>query len=612
MTNADRFQVELGGLIELLSEHLYSGPGVFVRELLQNGIDAIAARQRTDPTLVGMMDFEVLESTPRDSDTKQITIVFRDNGIGLTLEEMHTFLATIGQSSKRAGNFAAPTDFLGKFGIGLLSCFLVSDEIVVVSKSAREATAAPVEWRGRSDGTYEVRLLRDTIAVGTTVYLRCRTDIDQELVSWRNVRNLAKHYGEYLDVAIEMLDGDERERLNETAPWTIGSVVEEERVQLIEHAKTRFERDFQDVIPLHFERAGISGHAFVLRHAVHSASGQPHLVYLRGMLLAEHVKLLLPEWAFFVQCIVNTTELRPTASREALYENDLLDDTREALGSALRGYLVELSQTDASRFRAFIETHHVAVKALALEDDDCLRIFADWLPFETSLGTMTLGEFRRENPAIRYVTTRDQFRQIAPIAASESISVVNAGYIYDVEILERLRVHDTELEIEPFDMRLLANRFESLSTDEERQLAGFIRLANDALDSFGCHVKLSRFSPVDLPAVFVTDTNENFVRSIEDSAESSDELWADVLGGLRESVDCETACLHLNVSNPVVQKVSTLDNQTGVCRCVELLYLHAILLGHFPLRAKEVTLMNTGLIGVIDWAISQRGADHER
>src|SRR5262245_15867914 len=92
-----KFQINLRGLIDLLSNHLYSGPEVFGRELLQNGIDAIRARQHLEPTFQGEVSVEVHHRSG-----KAPTLVFADNGIGLTEEEIHTFLATIGESSKRA------------------------------------------------------------------------------------------------------------------------------------------------------------------------------------------------------------------------------------------------------------------------------------------------------------------------------------------------------------------------------------------------------------------------------------------------------------------------------------------------------------------------------
>ena len=82
------------------------------------------------------------------------------------------------------------------------------------------------------------------------------------------------------------------------------------------------------------------------------ASRAGHRVYLKRMLLAESAEGLLPEWAFFARCVVDATELRPTASREALYEDGLLESVREALGDQLRGWLVRLSTTSRSGWRS--------------------------------------------------------------------------------------------------------------------------------------------------------------------------------------------------------------------------------------------------------------------
>src|SRR5262245_35171576 len=100
------FQVDLRGLIELLSGHLYSGPSVFVRELLQNGVDAIRARQRLAPAHAGAIKVELVRSSGRPA-----TLLFQDDGIGLTEKEIHQFLATIGQSSKRGDQVERPDDF---------------------------------------------------------------------------------------------------------------------------------------------------------------------------------------------------------------------------------------------------------------------------------------------------------------------------------------------------------------------------------------------------------------------------------------------------------------------------------------------------------------------
>ncbi|RSN08879.1 HSP90 family protein, partial [Streptomyces sp. WAC 01325] len=142
------FQVDLRGLVDLLSHHLYSSPRVYLRELLQNAVDALTARHAVESH--GNFGIRLY------ADGKVVRV--EDDGVGLTEADVHTFLATIGRSSKRAERIAEQrADFIGQFGIGLLSCFLVADEIHVVSRSARTPDAPAVEWRGRGDGSYTVR-----------------------------------------------------------------------------------------------------------------------------------------------------------------------------------------------------------------------------------------------------------------------------------------------------------------------------------------------------------------------------------------------------------------------------------------------------------------------
>src|SRR5690606_16875870 len=137
---------------------------------------------------------------------------------------------------------------------------------------------------------------------------------------------------------------------------------------------------------------------------------------------------LLPEWAFFARCVVDADELRPTASREALYEDDLLDATREALGDQLRDWLMDLATTNPARMREFLGIHQLGVKALALYDLGMLRLVYRWLPFETSAGPMTMTEFRRLHDTIRYTRTVDEFRQLSAVAAAQGVGLVNGGY----------------------------------------------------------------------------------------------------------------------------------------------------------------------------------------
>src|SRR5262249_22246314 len=206
---------------------------------------------------------------------------------------------------------------------------------------------------------------------------------------------------------------------------------------LLEYGRKTFEMDFFDAIPLRSAVGEVEGVAFVLPFSPSLATKRTHKVYLKHMLLSENAEGLVPDWAFFVKCVVNANDLRPTASRESFYDDDKLVATREALGQCLREYLVGLARRDPKRLRQLIGLHFLTIKALAAGDDDFYRLFIDWLPFETSTGEMTLGEYRKKNPVLRWVPTRDQFRQIAQVAGAQGECIVNGGYAYDADLLER-------------------------------------------------------------------------------------------------------------------------------------------------------------------------------
>jgi molecular chaperone HtpG len=136
---SNTFQVDLRGIVDLLSHHLYASPRVYVRELLQNAVDAITAVRQEETGDTARISIESAGTTGDGS------LRIADNGIGLTEAQVHELLATIGRSSKRDELGFARHEFLGQFGIGLLSCFLVADEIRV---HTRHADAPPVLWTG--------------------------------------------------------------------------------------------------------------------------------------------------------------------------------------------------------------------------------------------------------------------------------------------------------------------------------------------------------------------------------------------------------------------------------------------------------------------------------
>ncbi|MDR6324300.1 HSP90 family protein [Actinoplanes couchii] len=584
---SNTFQVDLRGIVDLLSHHLYASPRVYVRELLQNAVDAITA---VGPEHEGVV---VITSSDRSGDG---TLRIDDNGIGLTEAQVHELLATIGRSSKRDELGFARHEFLGQFGIGLLSCFLVADEIRV---HTRRGDATPVLWTGYSDGRYDVRP-GDDREPGTTVTLMPRRGAEHYLTA-ETVAELAGTYGALLPVRVMV---DDRKVTVGTVPWNLPP---ESRMAYAE--RTLGFRPF-DVIELDVPAAGLTGAAFVLPTPVNPATRGGHRVYLKRMLLSESIEGLLPEWAFFARCVVDSTELRPTASREALYDDGLLAETREAIADQLRGWLVRLSTTDPRRLAAFLSIHHLGVKALALHDDEMLRLVEQWYPMQTNMGEVTLAEFRARHGVLRYASTADEFRQLAAVAAAQDVGLINGGYVYDAELIQRLALVDPEVRAERLDPTDLTTRFTAVDTEAELRLRPFLAAAQRRLDRLGCEVVVRVFDPVTLPALYLVSREAAFQDEFTASRDQADDLWGGVLDALARTVPSDRPQLVLNHRNPLVRRVTALGDDELAGLAVESLYGQALLLGHHPIRPSDAALLTTSFLGLLDRAVP--GESHKK
>ncbi len=625
---AHTFQVDLRGIVDLLSNHLYSSPRVYLRELLQNAVDAITARRSADPLAPASIRITVSDAGLRVD----------DSGIGLTEADVHRFLATIGRSSKRdevAGVEAARREFLGQFGIGLLACFVIADEIVVVTRSAVDPAAPPVEWRAAADGSYPGRPLpraarappaggpppadgsspvrtlplAERAEPGTTVTLVPRHGA-QRWFAVPRVVELARDFGSLLPYDITVVDGrsgtDGRPgagvQITESpAVWDRAYPSPAARWRaLLSYGEERLGFTPLDVIDLDVPIAGVRGVAYVLPAASSPAEKGRHRVHLKGMLLSESAEGLLPDWAFFARCVIDTDALRPTASREALYEDETLSAVREALGTRIRDWLTELAASQPERLDRFLHVHRLGVKALARHDEELFRIMLPWLPFETTDGTVTMAEFARNHRVIHLARTVEEFRQVAPIAAAQGLGVVNGGYTYDDELVNRLPLVLPGTVVADLASDVVIAHLDPVEPAQELPLAGFLGTARARLDSLDCDVALRAFHPVSVPALYLDSRGAQSERVRAQTEVDADPLWSEILSNLRSTAP--RAQLVLNHLNPLLRRIAALPNAGLVGTAIEALYGQALLMTHRPLRPTDTALINRAFGELLSWA----------
>ena len=364
-----------------------------------------------------------------------------------------------------------------------------------------------------------------------------------------------------------------------------------------------------DVIELEVPLVGVKGAGFVLPQAANPADGSRHRVYLKGMLLSDAAAGLLPEWAFFVRCVIDADGLRPTASRESLYEDETLAVVRDNLGDRIRDWLARLAGEDPRRLAAFLGVHALGVKALARHDHELLRVMLDHLRFETTDGQVTLTGFARNHPAIYLAPTVEEFHQVAPIASAQGIGVVNGGYTYDDELVSLLPQVLPGVAVQGLDAGVIAAALDPVPPDDELAMARLLGIARGRLDPLDCDVILRAFRPVTMPALFLDSRAARAERTRSEIAASADDLWAEILGSLKSTAP--RAELVLNQRSPVLRRLAGVSDDALLGVAVESLYGQALLMTHRPLRPADAALLNRTFGELLDRATRQAARDGE-
>ncbi|WP_029068115.1 HSP90 family protein [Jonesia quinghaiensis] len=607
------FQVDLSGVIELLSRHIYSSPRVYLRELIQNGVDAINAATTHD-ALAAPLESPRITITPARDGTP---FTFRDNGIGLTADEAAELLATVGKSSKRDPELGfRRDDYLGQFGIGLLSCFMVSDNITILSRSRRVSAdgqaPAAIEWVGRIDGTFTVTELdanhSDVVPYGTTVSLTARHDGD-DLLTDALVAELATTFAEFLPIELELNLATGARLIGREAPFL---PPHRDTPVALSYGREVIGQEPLAAIPLDALGTGTSGVGYILPFAPPPGAAASARVYLSRMLLAERMPDVLPAWASFVHAVISTDHLTPTASREQLIANEALTDTQEAIGRAITYWVQEQALHSPETLAELVNVHHVALRQMAAHYDDLGKAIIPLLPVETSAGTMSIGEYLDTTTTVRYASTVDEFRQVSSIVSPER-PVINAGYSFIEDLLLRLPTHHTDVTVEKVEVTQELNNLSPVPFDDATRAKDLEKRATEALGNKYVTVITRTYEPANLPALYVADPQ--VIQWIERDA-TRDVVqgpWAEILAQTQEVYDSlgtkATAQLCLNWSNRAVRSLAAVTDPIIFTRSVRLLFAQAKLSGHHPLTVADRTMLTEALDDLITLSIGLSDTD---
>ncbi|HFE3291584.1 TPA: ATP-binding protein [Escherichia coli] len=560
-------EVNLNGLIEVLSKHLYSTPVVAVRELVQNGHDAIVRRRIEQPDAPKDNQIRVV------ADVAKSTITITDTGAGLTESEIHGFLATVGVGYTRMLRQQDDnTGLIGMFGLGFLSAFVLAKEVTVLTTSWQTPDQS---WKYHStDGQKYTVTPHQSSETGTQVILTLKEEYSH-LASNNLLNRVLSRYCILLHEPVYV--GDASEPVNKLQPpWREvapeGVTMHRALVQRKNLAfAAQFESSFEPICTIPVVPAGMSdavGILWIQDGATYGTSDNRNLsLFLRGMLLDDEARELLPPWAGFIGGVIESSKLTPTASREDLQRDETWVAVQEALKEALISGLSDLAQNQPEIWRRVLMRHNEALLGAALCDDRLFDLLKDRLQVPTSKGAL-LAKDLRVNNSIHILLSRDGgFEEMLfhilqrPVARGDRYAVV--PFLRRWALLYHCRI--IEVGTQTGNEQLF-----SLAELPEEQVA---YLEEHLCD--GEQLIISRFEPAVLPLV-VTPDREAELKQILEQDDADKRISTAALMLARQFTSqiqkTKTSSLYINLNNPcVMQLVTALQHHQQPAAALRLL-----------------------------------------
>jgi len=587
------FKVDLGGVLEILSKNLYSSPKVFIRELMQNAVDAITARKAADkvPEYYGKGAVHVeLYGSPNSVEPPKLMVT--DDGIGLTESEIHEFLSVIGKSSKRMEQ--ARYSFVGQFGIGLLSCFMVCDEIVAVTRSADADKS--YEWRGRSNGTYSVKEIDNKSQIGTSIFL-IANEKGRNFFDRHTILKLLQYYADRLKVPIYFqAEGGERHLISQkTFPVDHeGKASGEAQEAVLAFGKKHLKEKF--IYGFHFDSPDFDTSGLIYFSRQYQRRRNYSKIYLKGMMLSDKVEEILPGWAFFCRVLIDTNYLTPTASREEIYNDERLKKLRNYLGKLVKERFVWLAEKYPEVIYSVVSAHSRDVMRVATEDERLYAIILPHIKLETTEGRLSLEEYVRYSKKILYVKSLEDFRKINYVKDSLNQPVINGGYSNVPEFLSMITSIHPEVKVQQVTTEDIMATTEQLTPAEEENVRFLLEHAEQVLRNYGGKIAFRKLANKDMPVFYSNNKNR---RSIMVSSQ----LRAAMEGKANTT---ELFTLYLNYNNALVKKMSNIGSYEELKDMSELLYVYALLLGQYPLQSIHKELLTKNMIKLMEMGLNNK------
>ncbi len=584
-----KFEAEVQQVLQLVIHSLYSHKEIFLRELISNASDAcdkLRFAALGDPELT-RDDAELRIEVSYDADARTLSI--RDNGIGMSREEVIDNIGTIARSGTRkflesmTGEQRQDAQLIGQFGVGFYSAFIVADSISLTTRRAGAKEGEAVRWHSSGTGEYTLEPAPEA-ARGTTVTLHLKEAESEFLNSWR-LRELIRRYSDHIGFSISMpkeVEGkpsEEWEVINHaSALWTRpkSELSDADYQAFYKHLS----HDFGDPLAWAHNRVeGTQSYTTLLYVPAKApvdmfwGAGRDERkglkLYIRRVFIMDASEQLLPAYLRFVRGVVDSDDLPLNVSREILQDNAHLAKIRSACIKRVLDLLEKTASEDATKYLSFWNEFGQVLKEGIAEDFANKEKLAKLLRFASSTSdgkaqTVSLddyiGRMQVGQEAIYYITADSYLaarnspqlealraRGIEVLLMHDRIDEWMVSYLNEYAGKKLKSVAKGDLKLDP----LASPADEQKREEAEKDAEGLIGKLKELLGEKVSNVRVSQ-RLTDSPSCLVLEEN--------DMAAHMQRL----LKQAGHEVPGSKPILEINPTHPLVRRIEAETDQTRV------------------------------------------------
>ena len=592
MKREGQIKVDSENLFPIIKKWLYSDKDIFLREIVANSCDAIKKYK----SLCSIGEAEDDGTTPRidvilDKDAKTLTV--KDNGIGMTEEEVEKYITQIAFSGaqefieKYSDKTDAEDGIIGHFGLGFYSAYMVSDTVEINTLSYIKDSQA-VHWSSDGTKTYDIEDC-DKADRGTEIIMHFSED-GMEFCDTLKIRSVLKKYCHFMPYEIYFkCVQDEKETEGEDMPEekpeniTNPLWLKAPKDCTVEEYEDFYREVFPDInLPLFWIHLNVD-YPFNLKGILYFPKQTDKLQVMPGEIklfsnqvyIADNIKEVVPEFLMLLKGVIDCPDLPLNVSRSFLQNDGEVAKISKHITKKVADKLVSVFKNERKEYESYWDDISPFIKFGCIKDEKFYDRVKDIMLYKSIYGDYkTFAELPKQGDKVYYVSSTDEQAQYIKMFKDNGLDAVILEHNIDTHFVSFLEYKESGTKFIRIDSEI-GDALKSENGDVQENNDEIINIFKNAIGIEKLTINAQSLKTSDTPAIITINEYERRMSDI-----------SRIYGNMFGSAGPVSETLIINTQNDIIKKIPYLDDEKQKLLCKHIYDL--ALISQRKLTAEEL------------------------